>query len=476
LVISVAGGSLGLLVAKWSNSYVAAYFNFDMPLDVRVVGFTFAISLLTGALFGTVPALIASSADVNSSLKSGGRGATSDRSRHLLRKGLVVVELGLALTLLAGAGFFVSGIYKVTHRDLGWNAKNVIVGYIALDHDHYGEQKDARSLVFGDRLREELQALPGVTAATISQSTPTRGMYYEAFRVEGRQAPEGGKAPFAQTDTSSPGFFQVYGVELVKGRDFNDTDRPGSPSVIIVNEAMAKKLWPGQDPIGKRIGDLDPANPNWSEVVGVMKGFRSASDFFPIEDGFQYLRPWAQNTHRFMTFNLRTSVPAGPMKDEVRKALANLSPDVAPVSLGTATELLEGQMGVFKFVGNLLLEISVLGLLLASVGIYGVVANLAAERTKEIGIRMALGAEPRRLLWLFLKGGMQLALIGTAAGLGASFALLHILTKMLPIVPGNDPRVVACVALILIAISVVACWLPAWRASKVSPTVALRAE
>jgi predicted permease len=476
VVISVSGGALGLLVAKWSNSYIATYFNFDMPLDGRVVTFTFAVSLLTGALFGTVPALIASRADVNASLKSGSRGATADRSRHLLRKVLVVVELGIALTLLAGAGFFVSGIYKITHRDLGWNAKNVIVGYIALDHDHYGEEKDARSMVFSDRLIEELQAIPGVTAATISQTSPARGLRYQTFRVEGQPAPEGGKAPFAQYDATSPGFFQVYGVELVKGRDFNDTDRPGSPSVVIINEAMAAKLWPGQDPIGKRIGNMDPANPDWAEVVGVMKGFRAAADFFPIPEGYQFLQPWAQNTHRFMSFNIRTSVPAGPLKEAVRKAIANLSPDVAPIQLSTAAESMDAMMSVFNFVGNLLLEISVLGLLLASVGIYGVVANLAAERTKEIGIRMALGAEPGRLVWLFLKGGMELALVGTAAGLGAAFALLHILTKMLPIVPGNDPRVVACVALILILIAVLACWLPAWRASKVSPTVALRAE
>jgi putative ABC transport system permease protein len=476
LVISVAGGALGLLVAKWSNSFIAAYFSFDMPLDVRVIAFTFAVSLLTGALFGTVPALIASRADMYSALKSGGRGATSDRSRHWLRRGLVVVELGMALTLLTGAGFFVGGIYRLTHRDLGWNAKNLIVGYIALDHDHYGEQKDSRSLVFGDRFLEELKAIPGVTNATLSQMTPTRGLQYETFRVEGQPAPEGGKAPFAQFDTTSPGFFQVYGVQLVKGRDFNDTDRPGSPKVVIINEAMAAKFWPGQDPIGKRIGTLDPANPDWAEVVGVMKGYRAATDFFPMPNAYQYLRPWAQNTHRFMSFNIRTSVPPGPLKDAVRKAIANLSPDVAPIQLVTATEAMDGMMSIFNFVGKLLLEISVLGLLLASVGIYGVVANLAAERTKEIGIRLALGAAPGRLVWLFLKAGMLLALIGAASGIGAAFALLHILTKMLPIVPGNDPRMVAFVAVILVAIAAVACWLPAWRASKVSPTVALRAE
>jgi predicted permease len=476
VVLSVMGGALGLLVAKWSNSYIASYFNFDMPLDGRVIVFTFAISLITGTLFGTVPALIASNEDVNASLKSGGRAATADRSRHLLRKGLVVVELAMALTLLAGAGFFVSGIYKITHRDLGWSAKNVIVGYIAIDHDQYGEQKDPRSVIFSDRLREALQAIPGVTAATISRLSPARGLTHRTFRVEGQPAPQGGAFPFAQTDATSPGFFQVFGVPLVKGRDFNDTDRQGSPNVVIVNEAMAAKFWPGQDPIGKRIGEADPANPNWAEVVGVMKGFRAASDFFPIPNGYQILQPWAQNNQRFMSFNLRASVPVGPLKESARKAIANLAPDVAPVQLATATEAMDAQMSIFNFVGNLLLEISALGLLLASVGIYGVVANLAAERTKEIGIRMALGAEPGRLIWLFLKGGMQLALVGTAAGLGAAFALLHILTKMLPIVPGNDPCVVACVALILILIAVMACWLPAWRASKVSPTTALRAE
>jgi putative ABC transport system permease protein len=476
VLIAVAGGALGLLVAKWSNSVIATYFTYAMPLDVRVIAFTFVVSLLTGAVFGTVPALLATRADVNTTLKAGGRGATADRSRHLLRRALVIIELGLALTLLSGAGFFVSGIYKVAHRDLGWNPQNVIVGYLALDHDHYGEQKDPRSVVFSDHFLEELKAIPGVTAATVSQTTPTRGLRYQGFRVEGQPAPEGGKAPFAQFDSTSPGFFQVYGVQLVKGRDFNDTDRLGSPNVVIVNEAMAAKFWPGQDPIGKRIGSVDAETTDWAEVVGVMKSFRPAADFFPIPDGNQFLQPWAQNTHRFMTFNVRTSTPPGPLKEAVRRVIANLAPDIAPVQLATAVEATDSLMSVFNFVGNLLLEISLMGLLLASVGIYGVVANLAAERTKEIGIRMALGAAPGRLVWLFLKGGMQLALIGTAIGLGAAFALLHILTKMLPVVPGNDPRVVAGVALILISIAVLACWLPAWRASKVSPTVALRAE
>ena len=476
VLVSVLGGILGLFVAKWSNTYIASFFGFDMPLDARVIAFTLLVSGVTGAVFGTVPALIAARADVNETLKAGNRGATPGRSRHWFRQGLVVVELGMALALLAGAGFFVSGIYKMTHRDLGWNPDHMIVGYIALDHDHYGEQGDPRSLIFGDRLREELGAIPGVESATISQVALVWGFRTENFTIEGEPVPTGDRAPYAEVDYFSPGFFSTYGVKLLKGRDFNETDRPGNPSVAIISESMAKKFWPGQNAIGKRFGSLDPANPHWTEVIGVMEGFRTAATFFEGEESFEFLRPWAQNTHRFMALSVRTALAPGPLKDAVQKAIAHLNPDLAPSMLATAQETLDQRMAGFAFVRRLLLQISVLGLLLSAVGIYGVVANLAAERTKEIGIRMALGAQPGRLTLMFLGNGMRLVLIGTAAGLLAAFELLNILKKMLPGVPGSDPRVVAYVAVLLMVIALLACWLPAWRATKVSPTAALRAE
>ena len=476
LLVSVGGGALGLLVAKWSNAYVASFFDLTMSLDWRVIGFTFLASLVTGAVFGTVPAWIASRTDVNAALKSGSRGATSDRSRHWLRQGLVVVELALALILLAGALFFVNGIYKLTHRDLGWSADQLLVGFIELDHDHYGEQKDPRSVEFGERMVRTLEALPGVEGVTLGGSLAW-GFGGAPFRLEGRPAPEPGKEDYAGSENTTPGIFKVYGIRLLQGRDFLETDRLGAPNVVIINQAMAKKFWPGESPIGKRIGGTDPAAPDWAEVVGVMSDFEGGAEFYdPSQNKLKILHPWAQNNHRFITYNVRTTGDAEAFKETFRKALGLLAPDVAPSMLSTLKETMSGLVAYFTFLRRILLQISVLGLLLAAVGIYGVVANLASERTKEIGIRMALGAQPGDIVGLFLRNGIKLALIGAAIGLGAAYVLLNVLAKMLPMVPGTNHAVVVGVAVTLILIAVIASWLPARRTTKVSPTVALRAE
>jgi putative ABC transport system permease protein len=477
LILSVAGGALGMVIAYWSKSYVARFFDYDMPLNPRVVGFAFAVAMLTGLVFGTVPAWIASRTDLNSALKTSGRGSTSDRSRHWLRQGLVVVELALALTLLAGAAFFVNGIYKVTHVDLGWQADNVLLGFIELDHDHYGESKDPRSVAFGDSMVAALSALPGVEAAGLTFNSPAWGFGRENFRVEGRPVPEPGKEEYAGENATGPGFFKIYGIKLLQGRDFLASDRLGSPPVVIINESMARKYWPGENPIGKRIGRTDSAAPDWAEVIGVMADFKGAADFYdPSSVSAKYMRPWAQNSHRFIAFHVRTTGDPVAMKDSVRKAIGILKPDVAVSNLESVREIEDEDVSFVTFLRRILLEISALGLLLAAVGIYGVVANLASERTKEIGIRMALGAEARGIVWLFLKNGLQLAAVGTIVGLVASFLLLNFLAKMLPFVPGNDPRVVVEVALFLVAVALLACWLPAWRTTKVSPTIALRTE
>jgi putative ABC transport system permease protein len=477
LLLSVAGGALGLLVAAWSNAYVGRYFEVDMPLDLRVLGFTFLASMLTGAVFGTVPSWMASRADVTASLKSSGRGATADRSRKWLRQGLVIVELGMALTLLAGAGFFVSGIYRITHRDLGWKSDNELVGFIELDNPHFGDTHDARSLAFGARMRDALAALPGVEAVAFGLDSPAWGLRDQAFRIEGLPAPEPGKETYAGSTEATPGYLGLYGIRVVQGRDFRETDRLGAPSVVIINQSMAKRYWPGENPIGKRLGRTDAAAPDWAEVVGVMSDFTGAADFYnPATGSMKFLRPWAQNNNRFIGFEIRTAGNPAAMKDSVRKAMGQLSPDLALSQLSTVKEVLEGEVSYFTFLGRMLIQISVLGLLLAAVGIYGVVANLASERTKEIGIRMALGAQPAGILWLFLKNGIVLSVVGVGLGLAASVVLLNLLGKMLPMIPGSDPRIVAGVALLLVAVALLACWLPARRTTRINPTVALRAE
>lgn len=477
LVVSAAGGALALLVAKWSNAYVSHFFHLDMPLDLRVLAFTFAAALATGAMFGTVPAWLASRTDVVSSLNASGRGATSGRPRHWLRQALVVVELCLALTLLSGAGFFVTGIYRLTHRDLGWNPDNELVGFLELDHDHYGEMGDPRSLAFGGRLLAALKALPGVQAVAFGIDSPAWGLRGSPFRIEGQPAPEPGKETYAGSTGCTPGYLALYGIPIVEGRDFNGTDRSDSRAVVIVSESMARKFWPGESPIGKRLGGTDPAAPNWAEVVGVMRDFTGATDFYdPTTGRYRFLRPWTQEHNRFIGFHIRTAGDPEAMIEPLRKTFGVLAPDFALSDLSTVKEVLSDEVSYFTFLRRLLLQISVLGLLLAGIGIYGVVAILVAERTKEIGIRAALGAEAGSIVWLFLRNGIWLALAGSIVGLATSLILIRVLSSMIPLFPGSDPWVVALVAVLLFAIALLACWLPARRTTRVSPMVALRAE
>ena len=476
LVLSFGGGLLGLLLGKWSNFYVAKYLNIDMPLDLRVLGFTFAASALTGAAFGAVPAWIASRENLSSALKAGGRGTTAGRARRWFRQGLVVVELVLALTILSGAAYFVHGIYKLTHQSLGWNADHALFGEITLDHDHFGEQGDPRSVAFGGRLKEALQAIPGVQAATVGSGFPAFGGGGSPYRLEGQPPPEKGKETMAESTNIGAGYFGIYGIQVVKGRDFNDADRIGAPPVVIVNETMARKCWPGEDPIGKRIGSVDPAKPDWAEVIGVVKDFHHVFEFADGGNGMKMFKPWAQNSHRFVSFHVSASSDPAALMDSVRKAMAAIAPDFALGYLMPGKTMVLDAMSYFTFLRRALVELSALGLTLAAVGIYGVVATMVSERTQEIGIRMALGAQAHSLLWLFLRNGLALSLIGASMGAGAAVVLVRTLTKMLPFLPGYSPWAIAPVALFLIVVAMVACWFPARRSTRVDPSTALRSE
>jgi hypothetical protein len=301
----------------------------------------------------------------------------------------------------------------------------------------------------------------------------------EPFRVEGQPLPEKGKEPQAGYFSVSPGWFEVFGMRLIQGREFTDADRADSARVAIVDESMAHKLWPGESPLGKRIGGIDPADPKWAEVVGVMRDFKGGAEFYnPSINSLRFIRPWSQDDDPVhgTVFGVRTAGPAGPMKEPLRKAIGILLPDLALNYLATIDEDTASTYSYFTFLRRILVQIAALGLLLSGVGIYGVVANLASERTKEIGIRMALGAEPRGIVWLFVRNGLVLASIGAVIGLGLSFVLVTILARILPALPGKDPTIVVCAALLLVIVALIACWLPARKTTRISPTVALRAE
>jgi predicted permease len=477
IILSLAGGALGLLIAKWGNSLLAAYFNLDLPINYRVLTFAFGASALTGAVFGTLPAWIASQSDVNTTLKQGARGATADRSRHRLRHGLVVAELAMALTLLTGAGYFVRGLQRLSHSNQGWRPENLLVGVFSLSHDRYGEDGDERSRVFGNHFRSELLALPGVDQAAVSRGLLIfGGGPGTGFLVEGRPIPPKGSEPVASADWVTPGFFATCGIRIERGRDFTDADRPGAPHVAIISHSMAAKFWPGEDPIGKRIGDPDPTNPNWCEIVGVVNDINGVGDTSPLGSHFEVYRPWDQNSMRFIVFSLHSIHDPRAIQDGVRKLLMKLEPDAAISFMATVEDAMKSMLSGFTVVRRLLIEIAALGLLLAAVGIYGVISNLASERTQEIGIRMALGAQSSDVLWLFLRNGVRLALIGTGIGLLGSVGLMTLLYKTMAIVPGNDPWVVVIVATLLIGVTLFACWLPARKAATVNPIEALRAE
>lgn len=474
VILSVAGGALGALIAQWSNQFMAAYWKVNLPLDLRVLGFNLGVSALCGTIFGTLPAWFASRAEINSAIRQGARGTTCDRSRHRLRQCLIVAELAMAMTLLAGAGYFVRGIQRIAHRDLGWNPNNVVIGYMAPDDPHYGEYRDPRMLAFGERLRSELARIPGVSAAALSNDNVFSSQKTN-FSIEGQPFP--GNSALAYVETPSPDYFKAYGIQLLEGRDFRDSDRPGSPMVAIVSRAFAEGFWPNESPLGKRINVEDPSKPVWLTVVGVVDNITHGQDFASGPSGrLAMYVPWAQNSFRFFAMSLRVEGDPERVKEGLRKAMGRMEPNIALSYLGTADEMMSSALLQYSIARRMLLLIAGFGLLLSAVGIYGVIANLTAERTREVGIRMAVGAQPSDVMWLFLGNGMSLAFIGVGLGILGAFGLVRAFDHWIASFPGDDPRVVFSLAILLILVTVLATWLPARRAAKIDPLVALSCE
>jgi hypothetical protein len=264
----------------------------------------------------------------------------------------------------------------------------------------------------------------------------------------------------------------------MEGREFTDADRLDSRPVAIVSESMARALWPGESAVGKRVANTYiPDKPEWAEVVGVIKDFKGGGEFYnPAMNSFRFLCPWAQHANFRFSFAVRTAGPPGPLKESVRKAIGILAPDYALSYFATIEEDMAETYSYFTFLRRILVQIAILGLLLSAVGIYGVIANLASERTKEIGIRMALGAQPRDVLWLFIWKGLVLAGSGAALGLVGALVLEAFLSRVVPALPGKDTFSVLGAAGLLVAVATFACWLPARRTTRVNPIIALRAE
>jgi putative ABC transport system permease protein len=473
LLIALLGGLLGLALANWGNELLRQKIQASMgpslmlPLNLKVLGFALVASTLSGLAFGLVPAWLASRADVNQALKQGSRGTTADRSQHRLQHSLVIAEIALALALLAGAGLVVRGLQRFAALDPGWRVDGLTLGYLSMPESKYPNDEARRGFIH--RLQERLSTIPGVERAALARSLPV-----SAFSVAGTFGIEGlpdwpkGHEPLLFVTGVTPGYFETLKMRLLAGRDFTAADTIHHPSVVVINEAMARALWPGQSPLGKRIGDAE----DWQEIVGVVSDVRFPADPSEPITRFQTYRPFAQDPRSPLAVVLRGNLTA----ETLRKAVAEVDPDQAVNGIGPARAAVGRTLESFALVGRLFSGFAGLGLLLAGLGIYGVIAGSVVRRTNEIGLRMALGAQLRDVLWLVLGKGLQLALLGMAIGLMGAFGIGRVLVSVSPELRANDPFTLVGVSLLLVGVSLLACWLPARRAARVDPIIALRAE
>jgi predicted permease len=484
ILLAIVGGGIGVLLAVWFNDMLASRIDIagelgvPIPLDGRVLGFALVASFLAGLVSGIVPAWLASRADVNTALKSQSRGSTGDRSRHRLRHGLIVAEIAFALVLLAGAGFFIRGLQRFAARDPGWQTAGILSGTITLPNtlpnDRYVKAETRRE--FYDRLVERLTTLPGVEHASLSSALPIYAYNSSRnFSVEGRADPLPGQEPLADQVMVTRDFFNTIGLQLVAGRMFPETVRAGSPRVAIINETMARQFWPGESAVGKRVGGTNAKERDWTEIIGVVRDVGFVGNFGLPDTRFQMYRPLVQEPWGYLSVTLRSKNPES-LAEPLRRAVAEIDPDLPVADLRTIRQAVDNAQRNFQIVNQLLTGFALLGLVLAAIGLYGVISNLVVQRTPEFGVRLALGAQPSDVLRLVLGKSAVLAALGSVIGLAGASALVFFLGRVVPGLPGGDPLVLAAVVGLLFVVSLAACWLPAWRATKVDPLTALRAE
>jgi putative ABC transport system permease protein len=478
VLLGLAGGALGLLVASWTNDVlgsrveIAGQVGLAMPLDRTVLAFTAGASVLTGVLFGVLPAWLASRGDVNETLKQGGRGSTS-RAHHRLRQGLIVAEVALALVLLSAAGFFIRGIDRFAVRDHGWRTEQLLTGYLTLSATY--DTNDSRR-AFHERLQTRLAALPGVERVALSANLPFNGFAAgQRFIIDGRPAPRSGTEPSRAVNFVGPEYFDTLGIGLVEGRAFEAADLTREPMATIINETMARQFWPGESAIGKRIAHPMAAT-EWQEVVGVVRDVTFATTLAEPDTRFQAYRLLAREPNRSFTVTIRSALPPETLTDAVRGVVASIDPDQPVQEIQSATRVISRGLANFALVGWLLAGFALLGLFLAAVGIYGVIAGFVGQRINEIGIRVALGAQARDVLRLVLGQGLRLALAGVAVGLAGTYAVARLLGAIAPSLPPAEPATALAVTGMLISFALLASWLPARQAVRVDPNVALRAD
>jgi putative ABC transport system permease protein len=478
VVLSLFGGVAGLLLARWGLDALLALAPTSLPriteihLDSRVLLFSLALSVVTGLVFGIAPAWLAARADVNEALKQGSRGSTEGGARGRLRSALVVLEVTFALMLLGGAGLLARSFMQLAHVDPGFNPENATLLRLSLPQKKY--ELPEQQTAFVNALLDRVKALPGVQAAGVTHAMPLVGDYVLGFNIEGRPAIAPSDLPSTNYYAVTPNYFRAMGIRLVRGRTFTPQDDAKAPRVAIINETMARQHFPNEDPIGKRINITTSGPDTWREIIGIVGDIKQYG--VDKATSAQSYEPFAQVPFSSLNVVVRTNGSPAALLGALRPTVYAVDKDQPVGAIRPLEEIVADSIARQRFAMTLLTVFSLVALVIAAVGIYGVMAYSVVQRTGEFGIRMALGAQQRDVLRLVLTQGGKLIGLGLIIGLAATLAASRAMGSMLFNTSAQDPLTLCTITLLLGAVALVACLLPANRATKVNPIEALRTE
>jgi predicted permease len=482
LLLALTGGLFGLVLAFWGVHALSQLdtrnvpFAPDLTIDSTVMLFTLATAVITGILFGLVPALQSLRSDVQETLRTEGRGTTTDRSGHLIRRGLVVAEIALALTLLAGAGLLIKSFARLSGVEPGFNASNLLTFQLSLPAAKY--MSDTMQIAFFDQALAELKRVPGVVSAGATQVMPFGGNWSTtSFDIEGIEVPQGQPGPWGDFRMVSPDFARTLEIPLLRGRFITESDRKDAPYVAVIDEEFVKRYFPKDNPIGRRItfGAGPDGQTQYVTIVGVVG--HTKHEGLDAENRLQLYLPYAQMTQvNQLAVALRTAGDPAGYVSAVRQAVRNVDRDQPISEVRTMDDLLESSLGQRRLSMTLIVLFAGLAVVLASLGIYGVMSQLVNQRQRELGVRMALGAATSDVLGLVLRQGMTLTAGGVVLGFAGAFALTRLMSSQLYSVSATDPFTFVAVALLLTIVAFLATSIPALRAARLDPVTALRQE
>jgi putative ABC transport system permease protein len=483
LLLAIVSGGIGVLLALWGIDLLRSASADSLPstaiikLDGSVLLFTLLVSLLTGIIFGLVPAFAAAKTDLHDTLKEGGRSLTAGRS--WLRSTLVVAEVALSLVLLIGAGLLIKSFVRILDTDPGFKPQNLLTMQLALNAK---EDEGGKVLNFFNELKGRIDALPGVESSAFSNGIPLGGAADTSFAIVGRPKPEVGKQPQTMLYITSPDYLQAMGIRLVKGRFFTAQDTQKSPRVAVIDETFARQQFSDQEPLGQYIAGDGKENPD-AEIVGVVSHVKhfgldavervQPQLYLPFNQAPNNLLPFLAPR---MNIIIRTTADPLNLTAAVRQQVQSLDPNQPVYNVNTMERTLEETLVTQRLSMTLLAFLATLALILAAVGIYGVMSYTVTQRSHEIGIRMAIGAQQRDVFKMVIGRGMMLTLIGVVFGLLGAFGLTRLMSTMLYGVEPSDPITFVSIGILLIGVALVACYIPGRRATKVDPLVALRYE